>query len=87
MLALFHHPDNNLTPPKLVSSYQQIYPLTGVDQSSRWILEWPGLGGVHSSLMTDLATLGYKEGTCIVQCEKADLAIECECMMVAVHSP
>lgn len=77
MLALYQHPDNNKTAPKLVSSYQHIYPKTGVDQSSRWVLEWPGLDGVVANLMTDIHTAGYAPATALIQCEKADIAIEC----------
>lgn len=77
MLLLYQHPDNKRTPPKLVSSYQQLYPLTQVDQSSRWVLEWTGLGGVLGNMMTDINTDAYKEATCLIQCEKGDIAIEC----------
>lgn len=77
MLLLYQHPDNKKTAPKLVSSYQQIYAPTGVDQSSRWVLEWTGLGGVVANLMTDICTDAYKEATCLIQCEKGDIAIEC----------
>jgi hypothetical protein len=77
MLALYHHPDNNKTPPKLVSSYQSLYAPTGVDQSSRWILEWPALG-VIADLKTDMDTAGCTDSTCLISCEKGDITIESE---------
>ena len=74
MLLLYQHPDNKKTAPKVVSSYQQIYAPTGVDQNSRWTLEWPGLG-IISDLKTDLATAGHSDSTCLISCEKADISI------------
>lgn len=84
MLALYQHPDNKKTAPKLVSSYQHIYPATKVDQSSRWVLEWPGLGGVVANLMTDIHTDAYQPATALIQCEKADIAIECELVPLVI---
>jgi hypothetical protein len=75
MLALYQHPDNKKTPPKLVSSYQQLYEPTKVDQSSRWTLEWPALG-IISDLKTDMNTAGHADSTCLIQCEKADISIQ-----------
>lgn len=75
MLALYQHPDNKATPPKLVSSYQQLYEPTDVDQSSRWTLEWPGLD-IIADLKTDMNTAGHADSTCLIQCEKGDISIQ-----------
>jgi hypothetical protein len=81
MLALYQHPDNKKTPPKLVSSYQQLYEPTKVDQSSRWTLEWPALG-IISDLKTDMNTAGHADSTCLIQCEKADISIQSKILLI-----
>lgn len=78
MLLLFLHPSNNRTPPKMVFSHQSIYPRSGVDRNSRWLLEFPGLDGVQALLTTDMDTMGCGDMCVLVSGEKADLAIACE---------
>lgn len=78
MLALFQHPDNNRTPPKMLTSYQTLYPRSGVDLNSRWLLEFPGLDNVQALLTTDMDTTGCGDMTALISCQHADLAIACE---------
>jgi hypothetical protein len=75
MLALYQHPDNKKTSPKIVSSYQQLYAPTKVDQNSRWTLEWPALG-IIADLKTDMDTDAHADSTCLISCEKGDISIE-----------
>ncbi len=83
MLALYLHPDNARTPPQVLTSYQTLYPRSNVDLNSRWLLEFPGLGGVQALLTTDMDTMGCGDMTALISCEHADLAIACECRSVA----
>ena len=77
MLVLHHHPDNKGSkPPKMLYSHQTVYPRSKVDSNSRWGLEWEGIG--QAQLVTDMQCIGLKEGTCFIQCEEGDLAIDCE---------
>lgn len=76
MLVLHRNPDNKGRKPKLLSSYQTVYHRTGVDQNSRWLLEWEGLAQAH--LTTAFDCDGIQEGTCIIQCEKGNLLIDCK---------
>jgi hypothetical protein len=77
MLLVHRHPDNKATAPKLLMSSQTIYPRSKVDTNSRWLLEWSKLN-VPASLLTDMDCAGFKDNTCLVQCEEGDLVIECE---------
>jgi hypothetical protein len=85
MLVLFQHPDNKGVAPKLVNSHQTIYKRTGVDISSKWLLEFEGLNSVEASLVTDLSTKGLADNTCAIQCEEGDLIIECESLHGLAH--
>jgi len=77
MLVLHHHPDNQgKKAPKMLYSYQKVYPRTKVDANSRWGLDWQGVSQAH--LVTDLESAGLREGTCFIQCEQGDLVIDCE---------
>lgn len=77
MLVMHHHPDNKgRKAPKMLFAHQSVYPRSKVDANSFWGLEWEGVGQAH--LMTDMACVGLREGTCFIQCEEGDLVIECE---------
>ena len=73
---MHHHPDNKGAAPKLLSSYQSIYPRTKVDLNSRWLLEWENVG--QAALMSDMGTKCMANMCCAIQCEEGDLIIHCE---------
>ena len=60
----------------MLFSHQTVYPRSKVDSNSVWGLEWEGVG--QARLVTDMQCIGLKEGTCFIQCEEGDLAIDCE---------
>ena len=75
MLILHHSSQNaNRKAPKFLTSSQWVYPRTKVDGTSRWLLEWEGMG--QALLTTDLMCAGHAPSTCLVQCEEGDLSIE-----------
>lgn len=78
MLTLFQHPDNHRTPPNILFTHQTPYARSGVDLNSRWLLEFPGLGGVQALLTTDMGVTGGGERGAVIVCEEGDIAIECE---------
>ncbi|WVR04223.1 hypothetical protein IAU60_001223 [Kwoniella sp. DSM 27419] len=71
MLMVHRNPHNKDKNPKVVSSFQTVYPRTGVDINSRWVVEWEGL--CQGALLTDLDSAGLREGTAALQCEEGDL--------------
>lgn len=73
MLALHHHPDNKDRSPRVVTSYQKIYPRSGVDAMSHWIVDWKDFA--QCRCLTDMTTSGYKNATAIISCEEGDLVI------------
>jgi len=77
MLLVHHHPLNKDRHPKVLSSYQTIYPRTGVDINSRWIVQWDEGIKVQGMLMTDMENSGQRGATAVLQCQEGDLAIEC----------
>ncbi|GFZ48048.1 hypothetical protein JCM24511_05796, partial [Saitozyma sp. JCM 24511] len=76
MLTLFQHPDNHRTPPNILFTHQTPYARSGVDLNSRWLLEFPGLGGVQALLTTDMGVTGGGERGAVIVCEEGDIAIE-----------
>jgi hypothetical protein len=86
MMTLFHHPDNKQTPPEIVLTHQTVYERSNVDLNSRWLLQFPGLGGVQALLTTDMDTNGCGEMTALISCEKADMAIACELLPAPIKS-
>ncbi|AAW43964.1 conserved hypothetical protein [Cryptococcus deneoformans JEC21] len=73
MLLVHRHPLNTDKDPKVLFAHQTIYPRTGVDINSRWLVEWKGL--CQGMLMTDLDNAGQKDSTAVLQCEEGDLVI------------
>ncbi|KIR76803.1 hypothetical protein I305_06289 [Cryptococcus gattii E566] len=55
MLLVHHHPLNTDKDPKVLFTHQTIYPRSGVDINSRWLVEWKGL--CQGMLMTYLVVL------------------------------
>ena len=74
MMCLHHHPLNKGKAPLFLTSYQTVFKPTGVDQNSRWLLEWENLD-TQALLLTDLGTQGFKPATAVLQCEEGDLAV------------
>lgn len=73
MLALHQHPDNKDASPRVVSSYQRIYPRSGVDAMSHWIVDWKDFA--QCRCLTDMTTSGYTDATAVIACEEGDLVI------------
>lgn len=76
MLLVHNSPYNTDTAPQVINSHQTVYDRTGVDLTSRWLVQWKGL--CQGTLTTDLAAPGLREATAWVQCEEGDLVVECE---------
>ncbi|EAL17155.1 hypothetical protein CNBN2470 [Cryptococcus deneoformans B-3501A] len=73
MLLVHGHIINTDKNPKVLFTHQTIYPCSGVDINSRWLVEWKGL--CQGMLMTDLDNAGQKDSTAVLQCEEGDLVI------------
>ncbi|WWD16991.1 hypothetical protein CI109_101427 [Kwoniella shandongensis] len=74
MLILHHHPLNSSrSPPKILNSYQTLYPRTGVDSATRMLLEWEGVG--QAALTADLTCHGYMDGVAVITFEEGDILI------------
>ncbi|KIY35121.1 hypothetical protein I305_02026 [Cryptococcus gattii E566] len=68
MLLIHRHPLNTDKDPKMLFSHQTIYPRSGVDINSRWLVEWKGL--CQGMLMTDLDNAGQKDSTAVLSVTK-----------------
>lgn len=83
MLLLHQHPLNTLNGghgPSGVTGHMTLYPRTGVDASSAWVVEWAGVGtSVCTTSMDIEPSLGGRERAVVVQMERGELAIHCEC--------
>ncbi|KIR28466.1 hypothetical protein I309_02771 [Cryptococcus deuterogattii LA55] len=73
MLLVHRHPLNTDKDPKVLFTHQTIYPRSGVDINSRWLVEWKGL--CQGMLMTDLDNAGQKDSTAVLQCDEGDLVV------------
>ncbi|KIY30716.1 hypothetical protein I305_06868 [Cryptococcus gattii E566] len=73
MLLVHRHPLNTDKDPKVLFTHQTIYPRSGVDINSRWLVEWKGL--CQGMLMTDLGNAGQKDSTAVLQCDEGDLVV------------
>nr|KIR47613.1 hypothetical protein I312_03381 [Cryptococcus bacillisporus CA1280] len=62
MLLVHRHPLNTDKDPKVLFTHQTIYPRSGVDINSRWLVEWKGL--CQGMLMTDLGNAGTEGFNC-----------------------
>ncbi|OXB40179.1 hypothetical protein J007_00009, partial [Cryptococcus neoformans] len=83
MLLVHRHPLNTDKDPKVLFTHQTIYPRSGVDINSRWLVEWKGL--CQGMLMTDLDNTGQKDSTAVLQCEEGDLVVACAFTFSAPH--
>ncbi|ADV24807.1 Hypothetical Protein CGB_K0010C [Cryptococcus gattii WM276] len=93
MLLVHRHPLNTDKDPKVLFTHQTIYPRSGVDINSRWLVEWKGL--CQGMLMTDLDNAGQKDSTAVLQCDEGDLVVACtfppplpfRCADLILHRP
>ncbi|KIR50655.1 hypothetical protein I315_06899 [Cryptococcus gattii Ru294] len=93
MLLVHRHPLNTDKDPKVLFAHQTIYPRSGVDINSRWLVEWKGL--CQGMLMTDLDNAGQKDSTAVLQCDEGDLVVACtfspplpfRCADLILHRP
>jgi len=72
MLLVHEHPSNNPRKhPSTIKGHMKLYPKTGVDETSTWILEWDGVG--EAICTASMTIQGSKEHSVIIQMETADV--------------